>query len=205
MNDVPTVSMLTELEHFLFTQRQRWFLQGRLYAWTIYERVLTQNSRGHADNDMDDGTDPLVGELRASMKRLEERNKQLEDTLQRCRERISDLEGEKLSMELDDDTAYYDPERETYDQHALIASSLTDPMLSETLSAELPQPNFKTANHFIWTMDDYKTPVPLGKMSNVEEFGEETTYGFAWRRTQPGYLSNTAVTLNASLSARRIA
>ncbi|EJD37354.1 hypothetical protein AURDEDRAFT_129544 [Auricularia subglabra TFB-10046 SS5] len=78
-NDEPTMEMLSNVENFLFTQRQRWFGQGRLYALSVFE---SKNTRA------------IGSELQKCIQTLLEEKAVLNRNLGHCRERIDQLEGD---------------------------------------------------------------------------------------------------------------
>ncbi|EJD47815.1 hypothetical protein AURDEDRAFT_163271 [Auricularia subglabra TFB-10046 SS5] len=89
-----------------------------------------------------------------------------------------------------DDAAYFDPDAATYDQYAFVSRSMQG--LSngrEGHHGRVPEPNFKTSAHFIWTDEEYNTPIPLGKYgqpyfpnSSWADFNPERL----WKDVSPG-------------------
>ncbi|EJD51644.1 hypothetical protein AURDEDRAFT_159381 [Auricularia subglabra TFB-10046 SS5] len=62
------------------------------------------------------------------------------------------------------DASYFDPDSATYDQHRFILRSGEEAQAEQSSKVgPVEKPNFKTTKHFIWTMEEFNTPIPLGK------------------------------------------
>ncbi|EJD44818.1 hypothetical protein AURDEDRAFT_124923 [Auricularia subglabra TFB-10046 SS5] len=99
-DDEPTLSMLSDIENFLFTQRQRWFNQGRLYSWSVFGRELERMATERPP-EASHGAE-LHKEISECLRETERRRKKLEETVEDCRVRISRLQFEAVEMQ----TAY---------------------------------------------------------------------------------------------------
>ncbi|EJD42786.1 hypothetical protein AURDEDRAFT_168030 [Auricularia subglabra TFB-10046 SS5] len=96
-DDEPTLSMLSDIENFLFTQRQRWFNQGWLYSWSVFGRELERMATDRPP-ETSHGAE-LHKEISDCLRETERRRKKLEETVEDCRVRISRLQFEAVEMQ----------------------------------------------------------------------------------------------------------
>ncbi|EJD35676.1 hypothetical protein AURDEDRAFT_175255 [Auricularia subglabra TFB-10046 SS5] len=94
-DDVPTLNMLTDLELFLFNQRQRWFDLGRLHSWTRFELKISRRGR---DPSSPTGSSASIeqdasNELGAIIRSLRAKNVSLSEKLAATQADVSDLES----------------------------------------------------------------------------------------------------------------
>ncbi|EJD47054.1 hypothetical protein AURDEDRAFT_164112 [Auricularia subglabra TFB-10046 SS5] len=111
-DDVPTLNMLTDLELFLFNQRQRWFDLGRVHAWTRFDLELSRLRQDLSTPTTSSATveQDGINELSAIIRSLTSKNAYLSEKLAASQAEISDLESrvKYRSRQLDDQRIQYD-------------------------------------------------------------------------------------------------
>lgn len=104
-DDSPTLNMLTDLELFMFNQRQRWFDLGRLHSWNRFEDELARLRQDSSSSALESSPHDALDELREIIRALTCKNQYLSDKLAATESDLSSLQsraedGRRQTLEL---------------------------------------------------------------------------------------------------------
>ncbi|EJD47302.1 hypothetical protein AURDEDRAFT_163515 [Auricularia subglabra TFB-10046 SS5] len=183
--DIPSIDMA------LRAQKERVIEMSSAESWAFLEPELSRVSCGSTPEQA----------WKAALDSLLSLNSRLSAGVSAARARLSNLDAQlaapgselgpgptgrvarPIVQVVAHDIEFFDPDVASYDQADFIRRGMDAELALASKRREalraLPEPSFHVPPHFIWTMEQYNLPIPLGK------FGQPSWPGSAWEDFNP--------------------